>query len=312
MNSKNKQASFTETIDFKSLARSISLIENEAPGYQDLLLRLKPSSAKIIGITGAPGAGKSSLADALIGQMIADKKKVGVLCVDPSSPFNKGALLGDRIRMSEWYNHPDVFIRSLASKGSLGGLHPKIIEIADIMKSAGFDDVIIETVGVGQSEVDIAALADITIVMLVPEGGDIIQTMKAGLMEVADIFVINKFDRPGAQSFYNSLKQMLSPAFNKNADKIPILKTVASVKEGIKELYQKIEEWNFDDQSEQKINLLTEKIWALIQNEKMKEFDKGKLKAEIFKAVSKEDFNLYLFVKKYIDNRKKDNRTSFI
>ena len=152
-------------IDFKTLSRSISLVENEVPGYEELLVRLPPSSAKIIGITGAPGAGKSSLVDALIGEMIAAKKKVGVLCVDPSSPFNKGALLGDRIRMSEWYNHPDVFIRSLASKGSLGGLHPKIIEITDVMRGADFDYIIIETVGVGQSEVDIAALADVTVVV---------------------------------------------------------------------------------------------------------------------------------------------------
>jgi LAO/AO transport system kinase len=305
MNSNNNESGFNHSIDFKSLARSISLIENEAPGVEDLLLKLKPSSAKIIGITGAPGAGKSSLVDGLIEQMVLDKKKVGVLCVDPSSPFNKGALLGDRIRMSEWYNHPDVFIRSLASKGSLGGLHPKIIEISDVMKSAGFDYVIIETVGVGQSEVDIAALADITVVMLVPEGGDVIQNMKAGLMEVADIFVINKFDRPGAQSLYNSLKQMLGPVFNKTSGLIRIFKTVASSKEGIKELYQKIEEWKFDDQSEQKINLLTEKIWTLIQNEKMKEFDKGKMKEEILKAVLEKDFNMYAFAKKYLSNPKR-------
>jgi LAO/AO transport system kinase len=305
MNSNNNESGFNHSIDFKSLARSISLIENEAPGVEDLLLKLKPSSAKIIGITGAPGAGKSSLVDGLIEQMVLDKKKVGVLCVDPSSPFNKGALLGDRIRMSEWYNHPDVFIRSLASKGSLGGLHPKIIEISDVMKSAGFDYVIIETVGVGQSEVDIAALADITVVMLVPEGGDVIQNMKAGLMEVADIFVINKFDRPGAQSLYNSLKQMLGPVFNKTSGLIRIFKTVASSKEGIKELYQKIEEWKFDDQSEQKINLLTEKIWTLIQNEKMKEFDKGKMNEEILKAVLEKDFNMYAFAKKYLSNPKR-------
>jgi LAO/AO transport system kinase len=286
---------------FRALARSISLIENEAGNYEDLLLKLKPSSAKIIGITGAPGAGKSSLADALIGEMISDKKKVGVLCVDPSSPFNKGALLGDRIRMSEWYNHPDVFIRSVASKGSLGGLHPKIIEISDVMKNAGFDYIIIETVGVGQSEVDIAALADVTIVMLVPEGGDIIQTMKAGLMEVADIFVINKFDRPGAQNFYNSLKQMLSPVFNKTSKRISIIKTVAPEKEGVHELYKKIDEWQFNNQDKQKINLLTEKIWALIQNEKMKDFDKEKMKTEIEKAVSNPDFNIYSFAKKYAE-----------
>ena len=287
------------TKDIKSLARSISLIENEADGYEDILLNLKPSSAKIIGITGAPGAGKSSLADALIGEMINDGKKVGVLCVDPSSPFNKGALLGDRIRMSEWYNHPDVFIRSLASKGSLGGLHPKIIEIADVIKSAGFDYVIIETVGVGQSEVDIASLADITIVMLVPESGDIIQTMKSGLMEVADIFVINKYDRPGADNFYNSLKQMLGPVFNKTSKEIPVIKTIATTKYGIAELYQNIKEWNFDDDAEQKIELLTEKIWSLIQNERMKQIDKEKMRGDILEALSRPDFNMYEFAKGY-------------
>ncbi len=298
-NSSTESADSLTPANFRSLARSISFIENESNNYEELLLNLKPSSAKIIGVTGAPGAGKSSLVDALIGEMISDKKKVGVICVDPSSPFNKGALLGDRIRMSQWYNHPDVFIRSLASKGSLGGLHPKIIEISDLMKSVGFDYVIIETVGVGQSEVDIAALADITIVMLVPEGGDIIQNMKAGLMEVADIFVINKFDRPGAQNFYNSLKQMLSPAFNKVSRQISIIKTIAFEKQGIPELYKKIDEWKFDNQSEQKINLLTEKIWALIVNEKMKNVDKGKMKTEIEKAVLERDFNIYSFAKRY-------------
>jgi LAO/AO transport system kinase len=299
LNISTKNADSFTPVDFRLLARSISLVENESNNYEELLLNLKPSSSKIIGVTGAPGAGKSSLVDALIGEMINDKKKVGVLCVDPSSPFNKGALLGDRIRMSEWYNHPDVFIRSLASKGSLGGLHPKIIEISDLMKGAGFDYIIIETVGVGQSEVDIAALADITVVMLVPEGGDIIQTMKAGLMEVANIFVINKFDRPGAQNFYNSLKQMLSPVFNKTSKRIPIIKTVANEKEGIAELYQKIDEWKFDNQSEQKINLLTEKVWTLIQNEKMKHFDKEKMKTDMEEALSMTDFNMYSFAKKY-------------
>ncbi|HEY9340319.1 MAG TPA: methylmalonyl Co-A mutase-associated GTPase MeaB [Hanamia sp.] len=285
--------------DYKTLSRSISLIENESPGYEDLLMQLKPSSAKIIGITGAPGAGKSSLTDSLIGEMIRDKKKVGVLCVDPSSPFNKGALLGDRIRMSEWYNHPDVFIRSLASRGSLGGLHPKIIEIADLMKSSGFDYIIIETVGVGQSEVDIAGLADITVVMLVPEGGDVIQTMKAGLMEVADIFVINKYDRPGADTFYNNLKKMLHPGFNAPAQNIPVLKTVASAKKGIPELYVMIKKWEFDLGTEKKLDLLTHKIWMIIQHQKMKKIDKEKMKKEIAEELKKGSFNMYLFAKKY-------------
>ena len=141
--------------DFKTIARSISLIENEAEGYEELLQSLPLSHTHIIGVTGPPGAGKSTLVDGLIGLLIKDQKKVAVLCVDPSSPFNLGALLGDRIRMSEWYNNPNVYIRSLATRGSLGGLHPKIIEITDLLKAALFDYIIIETVGVGQSEIEI-------------------------------------------------------------------------------------------------------------------------------------------------------------
>jgi LAO/AO transport system kinase len=285
--------------DFKTLARIISFVENETGNYENILKHLAPSSAKIIGITGAPGSGKSSLADALIGEMINDKKKVGVLCVDPSSPFNKGALLGDRIRMSEWYNDPNVFIRSLASKGSLGGLHPKIIEITEVMKGAGFDYIIIETVGVGQSEVDIAALADITIVTLVPEGGDIIQTMKAGVMEVADVFVINKYDRPGAENFYNNLKQMLAPVYHHTQKEIPVLKTIASQKEGINELYKIISSWQFDIESVKKIELLADRALFIIQGKKMKEINRDELKKELSVASVKPGFNIYNFAEKY-------------
>jgi LAO/AO transport system kinase len=191
--------------DIKSLARSISLVENEVEGYETFLQSLPVKDTGIIGITGPPGAGKSTLTDALIRAYVNDGKRVAVICIDPSSPFNLGALLGDRIRMSDWYNHPQVFIRSLASRGSVGGLNPKIIEVADTIKSACFDLIIVETVGVGQSEIEIAGIADITIVVLVPESGDEIQTMKAGLMEVADIFVVNKADRPGADTFIKNL-----------------------------------------------------------------------------------------------------------
>jgi LAO/AO transport system kinase len=290
-----------KNVDLKTLARSISIVENEVPGYQDLLLQLQPNIAKIIGITGAPGAGKSSLTDALIGVMVQDGKKVGVLCVDPSSPFNKGALLGDRIRMSEWYNHPNVFIRSLATRGALGGLHPKIIEIADLMKSADFDYIIIETVGVGQSEVDIAGLADITVVLLVPEGGDVIQTMKAGLMEVADIFVVNKFDRPGAEIFYNQLKKMLVPEFHNRNKSIPIMKTVASSKEGIGELYKLLNEYQSNQFSDNKVELMAQKVWTLMQSEKMKGVDIIKMKKELASELLKENFNLYRFARKYLE-----------
>ena len=142
----------------KALARCISLVENECNGYFEFLQQLPNSSTPVIGITGPPGAGKSTLVDAIIEQLINDNKKVGVICVDPSSPFNLGAVLGDRIRMSSWYNHPNVFIRSLATRGSLGGLHPKIIEITDVMKAANFDYIIVETVGVGQSEIETVSI----------------------------------------------------------------------------------------------------------------------------------------------------------
>ena len=286
--------------DYRILARTISLIENEVGDYENILKNLRPSHAKIIGITGAPGSGKSSLVDALIGEIISDQKKVAVVCIDPSSPFNRGALLGDRIRMNDWYNHPDVFIRSLASKGSLGGLHPKIIEITDVIKSAGFDYVIIETIGVGQSEVDIAALADITIVVLVPEGGDIIQTMKAGVMEVANIFVINKYDRPDADHYYNNLKQMLAPVFKRSQKDIPVLKTIALQKEGIPELYKIIAGWEFETGSSKQVELLIEKAWSIIQSKKMKEINKIELKKALSVAATKPGFNIYLFAEKYL------------
>jgi len=282
----------------KALARCISLIENEVPGYEVLLQLLPFSATPIIGITGPPGAGKSTLTDALIGNLISKGKKVAVICVDPSSPFNLGALLGDRIRMSDWYTHPGVFIRSLASRGSLGGLHPKIIEISDLLKAAPFDHIIIETVGVGQSEVEIAGLADTTIVVVVPEAGDEVQTMKAGLMEIADIFVVNKADRPGADLFVKNLRLMLAPAFHKTTLPIPVIKTVASNKTGIDELCEAIfTHRSHNDFKPRRSWLLTEKAFYLIQLKKMQ----GINKAELKKSIEDEgaNFNLYRFIKKF-------------
>ncbi len=282
----------------KTLARCISLVENEANGYDELLQQLPPSETPVIGITGPPGAGKSTLVDALIGTLITKGKSVAVLCVDPSSPFNLGALLGDRIRMSDWYDNPNVFIRSLATRGSLGGLHPKIIEISDLLKAAPFDYIIIETVGVGQSEVEIAGLADATVVVVVPEAGDEVQTMKAGLMEIADIFVVNKSDRPDADLFVRNLRLMLAPAFHNHADPVPVIKTIASQKKGVEELAERINEVILHKKdNEKKYWLLAEKACYLIQQKRMSDIDKKMLKEKIKNAGSA--FNLYRFIRDY-------------
>ena len=284
--------------DVKSLARGISFVENEVDGYADLLQHLPNSNIPIIGITGPPGAGKSTLVDALIGLLVAGGKSVAVICVDPSSPFNLGALLGDRIRMSEWYNNPKVFIRSLATRGSLGGLHPKIIEISDLMKTAGYDYIIVETVGVGQSEIEIAGLADVTVVVVVPEAGDEVQTMKAGLMEIADVFVVNKADRPDADLFVKNLRLMLAPAFSNHTMPVQVIKTVASQKEGIALLLKTVTDIFARQTGNKKRSwLLAEKAFHLIQQKKMMAIDKAVLKQKIEDAGK--DFNLYAFIKNY-------------
>lgn len=282
----------------KTLARCISFIENEVAGYEELLQQLPASQTPVIGITGPPGAGKSTLVDALMGLLVSAGKSVAVICVDPSSPFNLGALLGDRIRMSEWYNDPKVFIRSLATRGSLGGLHPKIIEISDLIKIAPFDYIIVETVGVGQSEIEIAGLADITIVVVVPEAGDEVQTMKAGLMEIADVFVVNKADRPDADLFVKNLRLMLAPAFHNHTLPVPVIKTIASQKKGIDDLLNTITDSISRVKGNEKRNwLLAEKAFHLIQQKKMMAIDKAMLKQMI--EQTGEDFNLYTFIKQF-------------
>jgi LAO/AO transport system kinase len=285
--------------DIKSIARAISLIENEVEGYEAFLQSLHIGNIPVIGITGPPGAGKSTLVDALISKLVDSEKKIAILCIDPSSPFNMGALLGDRIRMSEWYNHPNVYIRSLASRGSLGGLNPKVIEITDLLKAASFDMILVETVGVGQSEIEIAGLADVTIVTIVPEAGDEIQTMKAGLMEIADIFVVNKADRPGADLFVKNLRQMLAPAYSTKKFEVPVVKTIASEKKGIDELTEAIEKIRREKTDiELRFQLMAEKLWSLIQKKRMKGLNKNELIEKIKSSANK---NYYQLLNEYTD-----------
>jgi LAO/AO transport system kinase len=284
----------------KSLARCISLIENEVSGYEELLQSLPSPAVPVIGITGPPGAGKSTLVDALIEVLVNNGKKVAVLCVDPSSPFNLGALLGDRIRMSNWYNHPNVFIRSLATRGSLGGLHPKILEITDVCKAASFDYVIVETVGVGQSEIEITGLADATVVVVVPEAGDEVQTMKAGLMEIADVFVVNKSDRPEADLFIRNLRLMLAPSFKENRYEIAIIKTTATEKKGVEELWNAIDaHLKSGHFNKRKSWLLAEKAYLMIQKKRMQDISKEQLKNEIETVNITGHFNLYNYIKQF-------------
>lgn len=209
--------------DRTALARVISIVENGRPGFEELLhaLHFRLGHAQRIGMTGPPGAGKSTLTSGLIRSYRESGLRVGAVAVDPTSPFTGGALLGDRIRMNDVALDEGVFIRSMATRGALGGLALTTKEVADVMDAFGFDRVIIETVGVGQSELDIAAAADTTVVVLVPESGDSIQAMKAGLMEAADVFVVNKADRPGADRLARELSMMLHLRLGQGLKNIP-------------------------------------------------------------------------------------------
>jgi len=288
---------------FRALARGITLVENELGDYEMLLMNLHDShKARVVGITGPPGAGKSTLVNALLHYWIGQNKKIAVIAVDPSSPFNYGALLGDRIRMSAFYNNPNVYIRSLASRGALGGLSARIIEITDLVKEATFDIILVETVGVGQSEVEIAGLADCTVVVLVPEAGDEVQAMKAGIMEIANIFVVNKADHEDAEGLYNNLRIMAHEKAN-GGDETPVFKTIAPEDKGVKELGDAIisQLANQNEVPEKRLHLLAEKCWQLVQSRRMKNMDPKRLRADLSKAMKKDDFNLYAFVKKEAD-----------
>jgi LAO/AO transport system kinase len=231
--------------DTRALARAISTVENRAPGSSDLLKALFPHSgkARIIGLTGPPGAGKSTLVDHLARLYRKENRTVGIIAVDPTSPYTGGAILGDRIRMQEHFSDPGIYIRSMATRGSLGGLARTTADVATVLDASGRDLVMIETVGVGQDEVDIVRLADVTVVILVPGMGDDVQTIKAGIMEIADIFVINKSDHDGAERVEREIRALQSLAVRHDGWTPPIVKTVASEGSGVKELAAAIAEY---------------------------------------------------------------------
>ncbi len=290
--------SLSTITDFKTLARAITLVENDTQRGAELLRNLTIHNTPIIGITGPPGAGKSTLLNALVHDLLQSGKRIGLILVDPSSPFHFGALLGDRLRMTQHFMQPNLFIRSVASRGSLGGLSDKIIEITEVMKAYPFDYIFVETVGVGQSEVEIAGLADTTVVVLVPESGDGVQAMKAGLMEIADLFVVNKSDRPDAELFYNHLSRQLEI---NHRNHIPILKTVASESLGIAELHEVLEALPKHTDKERKLLLLSNKVYRIIQQQRMKSFDKSRLLDKLKEAVNQPHFSLFKFAFQFDD-----------
>lgn len=289
------------TGNIRALARMITGIENEIPEFDSMMEELHFANTPVIGFTGPPGAGKSTLISAFVKFLNNQGKKIAVLAVDPSSPFHQGSLLGDRLRMSEHYLLPNVFIRSMASRGSLGGLAPRVFEVCDVLRAAHFDYILIETVGVGQSEVEIAALADTSVLVLVPEAGDEIQTIKSGIMEIADVFVLNKADRDSADIFMKNL-QSLAHSHATATWETPVVKTVASKNEGIEELFNAIElHRNNPIIGLKKEQLFAQKALNLIRHLRTRDINFEELKHDISINLNVEqNFNMYRYVKKYI------------
>ncbi len=277
------------------IARALSWVENQHPKALDLL-KLMNGATPVIGITGPPGAGKSTLVNALVNYWAEQNLKIAILAVDPSSAFNFGSLLGDRLRMQSLFLNPNVYIRSVSSRGSLGGLSASIIEMVEVLKFAPFDRIIIETVGVGQSEVEIAGLADTTIVVSVPESGDEIQTLKSGIMEIADVFVVNKSDRDGAAAFASYLMKLAHVRATETWE-CPVILTQAMQSIGIPALAESISKHQVVNQhNSRKKHLFAEKAYKIIQRNRMRDVSIQTLQSEIETELKKGDFNLFQYL----------------
>jgi len=299
----------------KAVAKAITLVENDSKEGFGLLKKLYPEVelSYLVGITGPPGSGKSTLTEAIVKQWLKKDLKVGIIAIDPTSQFSGGALLGDRIRMKDIATQKDVFIRSMATRGSLGGLNSSIYDTVLIMSAAGFDYIIIETVGVGQNEIDIVNLADTILVTTTPESGDEIQTFKAGIMETGDIFVVNKADRPGVNKMELMLKQMVDLMDRKeNSWQPPVLKTSAKKKEGIKKLVDNIKrhyEYLYDNEiiNNRRKKVLKKQLLNLIER-KLREIyieplmNSGRLKSKL-EAIVRGSTDPYTAVENLLKDR---------